>query len=164
MKSKVSALLVFWGLTLVGTAAAESWKVTPGSSVGPIKLGDDYKTANQFLTPDEAIPGMGTRAYLRYKEGVDVETENQKIIQIVVRHNNFSNTKAGSVAVAVDGNLKIGSSVQQMEQALGRGYVAQDLKVAKGYPRETYYAYQARGIGVHTKAGLVTEIAVWPRK
>ncbi len=152
-------------LSLLATslaASAENWKVTPGVGVGPIKLGQQYLEANKFLTPGDSV-GNAKQAYLRYKEGVELECENFKIIQIVLRQSSFS-TKSGPVAVAMDGDLRIGSGVAQMETALGRNYQARDLKVGSGQPQETYYAYQSRGLGVLARGGRIVEFAIWPKK
>jgi hypothetical protein len=156
---------LFAGMLLAATtmcAWADTWKINPGVGVGPIALGQEYLQANKYLTPGDAV-GNQQAGYLRYKEGVDVECENAKIIQIVVKQTSF-NAKGGPVAIAIDGNLRIGSTVAQMEQVLGRGYTAQDLKVGSKQPRETYYAYQSKGIGVLTREGRVVQFAVWRRK
>lgn len=160
MKARVLAAM----LLVAGTvgAWADTWKVNPGVGVGPIALGQEYLQANKYLTPGDAV-GNQQAGYLRYKEGVEVECHNSKIIQIVVKQTSF-NTKGGPVAIALDGNLRIGSTVAQMEQVLGRGYTAQDLKVGSKQPRETYYAYQGKGIGVLTREGRVVHFAVWRRK
>lgn len=160
MKARIIGMLLVAGTTLSGWA--DTWKINPGVGVGPIALGQEYVQANKFLTPGDSV-GNTRAGYLRYKEGVDVECVDSKIIQIVVKQTAF-NAKGGPVAIAVDGNLRIGSTVAQMEQALGRGYQAQDLKVGSRQPRETYYAYQGKGIGVLTREGKVVQFAVWRKK
>lgn len=156
-----------WSMTLLlaamlSSAWAESWPAKPGVGLGPISLGSQYLEVNRVLTPDNAI-GTKAKAYLRYKEGVDVECENYKVVQILINKSQFV-SKTGPVDVAMDGNLKIGSSVVQMESALGRNYEARDLKVAKSQPREVYYAYPSKGLGVLTRAGKIVQFAIWPRK
>lgn len=147
---------------LLASAWAESWPLKPGLGLGPITLGVEYVQVNRFLTPGDAM-GNKAKAYLRYKEGVDVECENHKVVQILVNKSQFAG-KSGPVDVAMEGNLKIGSSVVQMESALGRNYEARELKVAKSQPKEVYYAYSSRGLGVLTRAGKIIQFAIWPRK
>lgn len=158
---RLCLLAVCWSVVQAG-AWAVPWKVVPGDSVGPIRLGAQYVEANKHLTPHEAI-GSTAQGYLRYKEGIELECVNQKITQIVINKSVFT-APSGPVEVAMDGNLRIGASVAQMESALGRGYEARDLKVAKSQPPETYYAYKSRGLGVLVRAGKVVQFAIWPRK
>jgi hypothetical protein len=154
------ALIAFAAVHTV--AAADTWKVMGGSSVGPIVLGNAYKGLQTLLTPQDAMATQGG-AYLRFKEGIELEIQNQKVVQIVVHQLNFM-SKQGAVDILLDGNLKIGSTVSQMEAALGRGYEARSLPVAKSQPPAMYYAYKAKGLGVRTVAGRAVEYSVWPRR
>lgn len=152
---------LLWCL-LALSVGAETWKVVPGRSVGPISLGQSYLEVNKVLTPKEAL-GDQRQAYLRYREGVDVECVQQKVSQIFVNQTQFQG-KSGPVQVAMDGNLSIGNSAAQMEAALGRAYEARDLKVAKSQPREVYYAYRSRGLGVVTRGGKIVQFIIWPKR
>ena len=159
---RTQRLFILMFVALLASAWAEPWPLKPGVGVGPITLGAEYIQVNRYLTPADAL-GNKAKAYLRYKEGVDVECENYKVVQILVNQSQFA-SKSGPVNVAMEGNLKIGSSVVQMETALGRNYDARELKVARSQPKEVYYAYASKGLGVLTRAGKIIQFAIWPRK
>ena len=150
------------GLLLAAPISAETWRVVPGQGVGPVSLGQSYVDVNKVLTPKEALGDL-RQGYLRYREGIDVECTNQKVTQIFVNQTSFQG-KAGPIEVQVEGNLKIGSSASQVESALGRVYEARDLKVHKSQPREVYYAFRSKGLGVLVRGGKVAQFIVWPRR
>lgn len=159
----MTATSIAWLLTL--TAAAEVWKLVPGTSLGPIKLGDgpaQVNTLRSVLTPKDATT-TSTGAYLRYSEGVDLSIQNGQVAQIIV-YNTTLNCKNGVVEISLDGNLKIGSGIGQVEAAFGRGYQMHALPVAKKEPPMNYYAYTSRGVGIVTKGGKIFSVSVWPRK
>ncbi len=147
-------------LSLAAAASASTvWRVVPGSSVGPIQLGQSYLQANQVLTPAQAR-GTATAAYLDYAEGVGLECQNQRITQIVLHRTSFSG-KVGPVVIQLPGNLAIGCSVAQMQSALGPATTSRALPVAKGYPAQIYYAYTKLGLGARSEGGKIVEFAVW---
>ncbi|MBT9586837.1 hypothetical protein IV102_26065 [bacterium] len=154
----VTALVT--GLSLA--AGAETWKVTPGTGVGPILLNQPCPAILKVLTPTDSIGMQGGGAYLRFKEGVELEVQNQKVLQIVIHQLNF-NAKSGPVDILLDGNLKMGAGLPQVEGAYGRAYESKAIPVAKGQPPITYYAYKSRGLGVRTVGGKVVEYSVWAR-
>lgn len=143
------------------SAAAETWKLVGGVGLGPIQLGKAYTDANRFLTPDVAM-GTQRSALLRYKEGVDLECGRQLVQRIILLRTSFQG-KTGPVDVQVEGNIKIGSSVSQLEAALGRSYISHDVPVAKNLPKETYYAYQSKCLGFRASGGKIVEIATWAK-
>ena len=162
MNTRATVVVVLLSTMLTATAWSEVWKVNPGTGLGPISLGQEYLQANKVLTPKDAmVTKVG--AYLRYKEGIELECQDKKITQIIIHQSSFQG-KTGTVDVAVEGNIKIGSSAAQMETALGRNYESHALPVAKKEPPQTYYAYRSRGMGLITRGGAVIEISIWPRK
>lgn len=153
-------------LLLGASAWGENWKLVGGAGLGPMSLGQPYTNANKFLTPLDAN-GDQRHSYLRYKEGVDLECDDLKITQIVVRKQSFS-SKGKPVNVIMDGNVHVGSTIAEMEAALGRDYqqrtVGLKVDVKTSVPEEVYYAYANKGLGFLTKMGKITEIAVWRRR
>ena len=161
MKLRQSICAGVLALMLSIGAEADVWRVNAGIGLGPIILGQPYTSVQKVLTLTDSIVTQ-TGAYLRFKEGVELEIENQRIVQIVVHQMSFPG-KAGLVDVQLDGNLKLGATVPQMEQALGRGYEARPLPVAKSQPPITYHAYKSKGLGVRTEGGKIVEFSIWPR-
>lgn len=159
---------IWLALLLTAACWAEAWKLVPGAGLGPIRLGDgeaQVKALNLVLTPGQGTLSSG-QLILRYAEGVDLTIERGQVSQIILYNSTF-NTKKGPVDVVMDGNLKIGSSVPQMESALGRPNLVHALTPNgkwAGVSASNYHAYTTRGLGVTTKDGKIISIAVWPRK
>lgn len=155
MKKPLLALL------LTVPALATPWTLTPGSSLGPVRLGQSYLQANQVLTPKTAS-GNKVLGYLSYEEGaVGLECRNQQITQIFVYKTQFTG-KSGSITVQVPGNLQIGCSDSQLQTALGRATLVRPLPVAKGQPAQVCYTYNRMGLGARCVGGRVVEFSVWP--
>ena len=150
----------------VSTAAcawAEPWRFDPGVGVGPIKLNGDFLAPMKVgLTPDDKIP-TNFGYYLRYKEGIETDCTGKRITQIVIKNTNFA-TRTGSVEVQFPGNLKTGSSSQQMQTALGGNYQSHDIPTAKGRPAKMEYVYSSQGLAVVTEGGKIVSFSVFQRK
>ena len=166
MKMKAAALAA--GLLLLSSQAwAAPWKIQPGVGVGPVLLGAELKSTDPSLSKnlniEEKIADGGILKWVKYKEGLELHIDRGKILQIIVHRATMAG-KQGPLELEAEGGIKIGSTVQQMEQMYGRGYTAQDLKVAKSQASETYFAYVSKGIGLIACQGRIVQIAVWPRK
>lgn len=160
-KTIFSALSI---LLLTAAVQAAPWKIQPGVGVGPVLLGADSKAADTAFSRKEVLNTHGgSGRWINYKEGLELELESGKVLQIVVPEASLS-SKQGSLELELEGGIRVGSTVAQMEAALGRGYKAQDLKVASTQPAETYYAYINRGIGFMARQGKIFRIIVWPKK
>ena len=157
--------ILLGGLMLLASTSsllAAPWKVTPGGGVGPISLGGPSAPADAVLARDDVIQDGGIVKWIKYKGGLEIHLDRGKVLQIVL-HDATLSTKQGPAEVEVEG-VTIGSPVQLMERTLGRDYIARDLKVARGYPSETYYAYTKRGVGFIARQGKIFQIAIWPKK
>ncbi len=160
-KAFISAMSI---LLLSAAVQATPWKIQPGSGVGPVMLGADSKAADAAFTRKEVLNTHGgSGRWINYKEGLELELESNKILQIVVPEASLS-SKQGTLEFELEGGIRVGSSVAQMEAALGRGYKAQDLKTGSTQAAETYYAYINRGIGFMARQGKIFRIIVWPKK
>ena len=160
-KTIFSALSI---LLLTAAVQAAPWKIQPGVGVGPVLLGADSKAADAVFNRKEVLNTHGgTGRWINYKEGLELELESGKVLQIVVPEASLS-SKQGSLELELEGGIRVGSTVAQMEAALGRGYKAQDLKVGSSQAAETYYAYISRGIGFMARQGKIFRIIVWPKK
>ena len=160
-KTVLSALSI---LFLTASAQATPWKIQPGVGVGPVLINGDSKTADAAFNRKEVLTTHGgTGRWINYKEGLELELESGKILQIVVPEPSLS-SKQGSLEFELDGGIRVGSTVAQMETALGKNYQTQDLKVASTQAAETYYAYVSRGIGFMVRQGKIFRIMVWPKK
>lgn len=145
---------------VAGQAFGEVWKVVPGVGVGPIKLGQSCADVSKILTPGEMM-GNASAAYLRYREGIDLDTRSTRVEKIIVLKNSFQ-AKTGPVDIALDGNIRIGSSVAQMQNAWGRENASHEIPVAKGQPKEWIYVY-LKGAEFRTKNDQIVEVTVWKR-
>lgn len=157
---KIRAFVLAVGVSaVVGVHAwAAGWTIVPGSSVGPLALGASWKTCDALLHRDDkdaVIQDAAGVHYARYKEGIDLHVDRGNILEIIVK---------SPTSMTVEGGIKVGATVNQMEAAFGRSYTAQALKVAKSQAPETYYAYTSRGIGFIARSGVIYQIAVWPKK
>ncbi|CAN0350611.1 unnamed protein product [Phaeothamnion confervicola] len=163
-KSAALAAVGLW-LGLAGSALAAPWKVQPGVGIGPVHLGSDTKVADANFTREETIQDVGVVTWVKYKEGLELHMDRGKILQVIV-HSPALAGKSGSFEIEGDGGVKVGSTVQQMEQALGKNYVARDMheNIRKGEPMVTYYAYTTKGVGFEVRAGKIFQIAIWPKK
>ena len=149
--------------SLAAAAWSEVWRFDPGVGVGPIKLNGDYLSPTKLgLTPGQGFP-TNLGYYLKYKEGVETDCTGKKITQIIVLSNSFS-TKSGPVEVQFPGNLKVGSSVQQMQTALGGNYLSHDIPTAKGAPKRVEYVYTAQGLMVLAEGGKILQFNVFMKR
>ena len=124
-KTIFSALSI---LLLTAAVQAAPWKIQPGVGVGPVLLGADSKAADAAFNRKEVLNTHGgTGRWINYKEGLELELESGKVLQIVVPEASLS-SKQGSLELELEGGIRVGSTVAQMEAALGRGYKAQDLE------------------------------------
>lgn len=154
----------FWAmLALWSVAIAQGWSVDPGKGVGPLALNMSPSQMASQLTPTEIIGSPQNPMYVRYGEDVMVQYSSNKAVMITLNKPAIK-TKAGVVKWNPVNNAGIGVAWTAVEPLLGRGYVARDLKVAKGHPRETYYAYGSRGLGFRTKAGVIIQVDIWPAR
>lgn len=103
----------------------------PRHRSGPDSPNQPCPAIFKLLTPTDSIAMQGGGAYLRFKEGVELEVQNQKVLQIVIHQLNF-NAKSGPVDILLDGNLKMGTGLPQVEGAYGRNYESKAIPVAKG--------------------------------
>lgn len=159
---KVKVLLV--ALTLLVTAAmAQGWVVDPGKGVGPLALNMSPTQVALQLTATETIGSPKNPLFIRYGDEALVQYQHNKAVMITL-HNATVKTKAGPVKWTPFAGAGIGVPWTTAESALGRNYIARDLKTAKGHPRETYYAYSSKGLGFRTKAGMIVQVDVWPAK
>lgn len=142
---------------------AAPWKIVPGSGVGPLTIGGDWKTFDPMLTREKVIQDSYAVKWASYKEGIELHLDKGRVLQIIV-HNPSAVVKGAPVELEAEGGIRVGSTVQQMEQAYGRNYTAQDLIIGKHKTGETYYVYPSRGIGFIAKGGQISQISVWPRK
>lgn len=161
MKKLLTGLLL--GVTLASSAWSETWRFAPGVGVGPILLNGDYLSPTKLgLTPGEGIQ-ISAGYYLKYKEGIETECTGKKISQIVVLSSKFT-TKNGPVEVQFPGNLVVGSTVQQLQAALGVASQSHQIPTAKGAPVRMYYAYTGQGLGVITDGGKILQFDVFARR
>ena len=163
-KNAALAAVSLW-LGLTGAGWAAPWKVQPGVGIGPVHLGADAKVADANFTREETLQDVGVVTWVKYKEGVELHMDRGKILQVIVHNANLSG-KSGAIEVEGDGGIKVGSTVQQMEQALGKNYVARDMheNIRKGEPMVTYYAYTTKGVGFEVRMNKIFQIAIWPKK
>ena len=153
-----------FAVAMSGLGWAMPWKIQPGFGVGPITLSADPRVADGSLVREDTMKSGGQPIWIKYKEGLELHMERSKVLQIIV-HNATMSTKQGPVELEGEGGIKVGMTVAQMEQVLGRNYQARDLKgTAKTQPTETYYAYTSKGIGCIARQGRVFQIAIWPKK
>lgn len=154
-------LLAFF---MVATVAwAQGWTVVPGKSVGPLALNMSPSQIATQLTPTEYIGSPQNPVYVRYGEELLVQYSSNKAVMITLNKPTVR-SKAGAVKWSPVSGAGIGVAWTAVESTLGRDYVARDLKVAKGHPREVYYAYSSRGLGFRTKGGLIDQVDVWPAR
>ena len=161
MRNWLVALILILGLA--ACAGAEDWNWQAGVGIGPIKLGLPMLAPTALLTPDRKLEGNMGGIYLTYKEQIETQCQDGKIVQIVVLRSNF-NSRKGPVAIKFPRNLQIGSPSGLMEQALGRNYQSKNIPTAKGHPVRTYYAYTSLGLGVLTEGGNVLQFDIFPRR
>lgn len=160
MKTWFATIALVMALAQVGWG--EAWRFNPGVGVGPLKLNADYLSPAKLLTPGEGFP-TSTGFYLKYKEGLETECTGKRITQIVVMKTSFT-TRSGPVEVQFPGNLKIDSSVQQMQAALGVSSLLHNMPTAKGRPVRTYYAYPSQGLGVIAEGGKLIQFDVFQKR
>ncbi len=142
--------------------AQGAWEVTPGVGVGPVKLDQSPQQINSLLAPTEVMGTSRNPRFIRYGDNVLVEFNVGKAIMISLHSNSFT-SKAGQASIKLNGGVGVGSPFTQVESVYGRNYISQELKTAKGHPREVYYAYKGLGLGFRIKAGRVAHIDVFSR-
>ena len=161
---------VLFSLLVLSAAAwaQQAWTVAPGKSVGPLVLNMSPAQISAQLAPSEIIGSANNPIFVRYggKEGSEdvlVQYAGNKAVMITLNKATVK-TKSGPVAWTPPNGAGIGVGWNVAEPALGRNYQSRDLKVAKGHPREVYYAYGSRGLGFRTKAGVIVQVDVWPAR
>lgn len=151
-------------LAMLATAAwCQGWTLEPGKGVGPLTLDMTPTQMAVQLTPTEYVGSPQRPAYVRYGDDVLVNYSQNKAIMITLNKPTVK-TKNGVIKWTPFSGAGIGVAWTTAELALGRNYVARDLKTAKGHPRETYYAYASKGLGFRTKGGVIDQVDVWPAR
>ncbi len=161
---------VLFSLLVLSAAAwaQQGWKMEPGKGVGPLTLDMSPTQIATQLAPSEFIGSPNNPVFVRYggKEGSEdvlVQYVANKAVMITLNKATVK-TKSGPVTWTPPSGAGIGVGWNVAEPALGRNYQSRDLKVAKGHPREVYYAYGSRGLGFRTKAGVIVQVDVWPAR
>ncbi len=169
--------LILAAFLIVATRAAsyaEDWTITPGQSVGPVKLGmrlTEVESSSKLLpggtgslirkdTQTTLTPkGQMKIVYTRYG-GIEVQWD-PRAVQIIVTQPKTTTAQGRSVNLVGPGGVRVGSSLQDMEQALGRTYESRELEPQKGV---YMYRYLDKNIGCVVKGGKVVSINIWPGK
>lgn len=154
-------MLALCSLTIL--AWAQGWTVTPGKGVGPLALNMSPAQVGALLAPTEYIGSQQNPMYVRYGEELLVQYASNKAVMITLSKPTLK-TKSGPVKWSPHAGAGVGVAWTAVENTLGRNYVARDLKVAKGHPREVYYAYSSQGLGFRTKGGIIDQVDVWPAR
>lgn len=156
---RLSAILCV--VAFVATAAwAAGWVVEPGKGVGTLTLGMTPEQVASQLTATETIGSPKNPKWIKYGDSVLVEYSASKAVMITLNKATLS-TKAGPVTWTPFSGAGIGTPWSSAEMALGKTYVARDLKVAKSQAKETYFAYTSKGLGFRTRAGVIVQVDVW---
>lgn len=155
MVKRILAIL----LILSGQALAQGWVAEPGQGVGPVKLGMTIPEVASHLTPTEYIGTKKNPRFIRYGD-FQAEYSVKKLVMISLHGNSFG-TKSGAATFELKGGVQIGTPFTHVQTVFGRNYIQQELKTAKGAPRETYYAYRFLGIGFRTRADRVAHIDIF---
>lgn len=150
-------------LSMAAVAWGEVWPFEPGVGVGPVRLGQGYLEPTRYLTPDRQIPGSLGGIYLIYKEGIETQCQDKRIIEIVIKKSTFSGGRR-TVEVQFPSNLKIGSPATQLQGAFGTGMVSSNLPTAKGYPQKTVYAWPFKGVEAQAEGGKIIQYSIFPKK
>jgi hypothetical protein len=159
---RVKVLLLAFAL-FATTAVAQGWTVDPGKGVGPLALNMSPTQIATQMAPTEYIGSPQNPMYVRYGEDLMVQYASNKAVMITLNKPTVK-TKAGAMKWTPPNGAGIGTAWNVVEPNLGRNYISRDLKVAKGQPRETYYAYSSKGLGFRTKGGIIVQVDVWPAK
>lgn len=149
-------------LALAPVLAQGAWTAAPGEGVGPLKLAMSVNEVNNVLAPTEVIGSTRNPRYIRYGDFL-VEFAAAKAVMYSWQSNSIK-TKSGAVNLQLNAGIGVGTPFNMVETTYGRNYIQNDLKTAKGAPRETYYAYRALGLGFRTKAGRVAQVDIWAAK
>ncbi|MCA9795759.1 MAG: hypothetical protein KC910_28320 [Candidatus Eremiobacteraeota bacterium] len=146
-------------LALAPVLAQGAWTAAPGEGIGPLKLSMTVTQVNNLLAPTEVIGSMQNPRYVRYGDFL-VEYASAKAVMYSWQSNTVK-TKSGAVNLQLNAGIGVGTPFNMVETTFGRNYISNDLKTAKGAPRETYYAYRSLGLGFRTKAGRVAQVDIW---
>lgn len=155
--------LILFAVWLSGSALAQGWAVTPGEGVGAVTLGMTTGQASAVLTPTDTIGPSSNPVFIKYGEELLINYEGGKAVMISLHKNTFK-SKSGAVSWVPYKGVAIGSVWNAVKGQLPGMAKSHQIKTAKGYPEEFYYAYLNLGFGVRTKGGKVDQVDVWARK
>lgn len=141
-------------------AWAQAWTLTPGRGVGLLTLDMSPEQASAQMKVTEVIGTARSPKFVRYGEDVLIQYEANRAVMITLNKPVVA-TKAGAVQWVPFSGAGIGVPWMTAEAALGRGYIARDLKVASTQPKETYYAYTKKGLGFRVKAGQIVQVDIF---
>ena len=162
MKS-FKGLIFVLAFVLSGLALAQGWAVTPGEGVGAVTLGMTPGQVQTVLIPTETVGTSSNPIFVKYGDELILNYEGGKAVMISL-HSNSMKTKNGVVSWVPYKGVAIGTVWNAVKGQIPGTPKYQQLKTAKGYPEEFYYAYLSLGLGVRTKGGNVVQVDIWPGK
>ncbi len=146
-------------LALTGWAWAQAgWVATPGIGVGPVRLGMTASAIEKNLTRSPRADHQeisGKPKWIYYNQGVQVHYDDAATaLQIVV-------DKAG---IPTPEGLQVGDPSSRISALYGQAGQSHQLPTAARMPKQYYYVFPSRGLGVQTEGDRVLLLYLFPAR
>lgn len=137
-------------LVLTGWAWAQpGWVATPGIGVGTLRLGMTAAAIEKMVTRSPRADHQeisGRPKWIYYNEGLQVHYDDAvKALQIVV-------DKPG---IKTPEGLQVGDPSSRIQALYGQAGQSHQLPTAARMPKQYYYVFPSRGLGVQTEGDRV---------
>jgi hypothetical protein len=146
-------------LVLTGWAWAQAgWVATPGIGVGALRLGMTASAIEKMVTRSPRTDHQeisGKPKWIYYNEGLQVHYDDAlKALQIVV-------DKPG---IKTPEGLQVGDPSSRISALYGQAGQSHQLPTAAKMPKQYYYVFPSRGLGVQTEGDRVLLLYIFPAR